>query len=83
MLFVDLQTFGVDGVDHPLAARAEFDLKDATVSFIESRLNVKPETVGFRSGFASDVGQHAFVRQEIVSFLHRPTQAFKLSFSLL
>lgn len=42
-------------------------MKDATVSFIQSRLNIHPDTVGFRTGFSSDVTQHAFVRQQIVS----------------
>ena len=61
-----MQTFGVHGIDHPLSARAEFDLKDATVSFFQSRLGVDPETVGFRTSGSNDVTQHAFVRQQIV-----------------
>ncbi|RDX50703.1 hypothetical protein OH76DRAFT_1348486 [Lentinus brumalis] len=60
-----LETFGVNGVDHPLSARGEFDLKDATVSFVQSRLNVQPDTIAFRTGFSSDITQHAFVRQQI------------------
>ena len=61
------QTFGKDGIDHPLSARAEFDLEDATVSFVQSRLNVDPATVGVRKTFSSDITQHAFVNQHIVS----------------
>ena len=57
----------MNGVDHPLSARSEFDLKDATVSFIQSRLDVQPDAIGFRTGFSNDVTQHAFVRQQIVS----------------
>ncbi|KAI0739678.1 Fungalysin metallopeptidase-domain-containing protein [Daedaleopsis nitida] len=59
------ETFGVEGIDHPLAARDEFDLKDATVSFIQSHLNIDPDTIQFRTGFDSEVGQHAFLRQQI------------------
>ncbi|KAI0357172.1 hypothetical protein OH77DRAFT_1399444 [Trametes cingulata] len=59
------ETFGVDGVEHPLSARDEFDVKDATVSFIQSRLNVHPDTVAFRTSFSNDVAHHAFVKQQI------------------
>lgn len=57
----------MDGVDHPLAARDEFNVEDATVSFIQSRLNLNSDAVGFRTSAATDVGQHAFVRQQIVN----------------
>ncbi|KAJ8481442.1 hypothetical protein ONZ51_g5966 [Trametes cubensis] len=60
-----LETFGVGGIDHPLSTRDEFDVKEATVSFIQSRLNVHPDTVAFRTSFANDVAQHAFVKQQI------------------
>ena len=56
----------MDGIDHPLSARAEFDLEDATVSFVQSRLQVDPATVGVRKTFTNDVTQHAFVNQQIV-----------------
>ncbi|KAH9850436.1 Fungalysin metallopeptidase-domain-containing protein [Lenzites betulinus] len=59
------ETFGVEGVPHPLSARDDFDVKDATVSFIQSRLGVQPETVGFRTSFENDVAHHAFVKQQI------------------
>ncbi|KAI0075127.1 hypothetical protein K474DRAFT_1676603 [Panus rudis PR-1116 ss-1] len=58
------ETFG-EGIDHPLSKRAEEDLKDATISFIQSHLNVNPDTISFKSGFANDVAQHGFVRQQI------------------
>ena len=60
----------MSGVDHPLSAQDEFDLQDATVAFIQSRLNVHPDAVGFRKGSISDVTQHAFVRQQIVRTHH-------------
>ena len=56
----------MDGIDHPLSARAEFDLEDAAVSFIQSRMNVNADSIGFRTGFSSDVAQHAYLRQQIV-----------------
>ena len=65
-----LQTFGVDGVDHLLSKRGDFDIQDATVSFIESKTGFKADGVNFRSSFSSDVTQHAYVRQQIVSPLN-------------
>ncbi|KAL1942280.1 hypothetical protein VTO73DRAFT_6344 [Trametes versicolor] len=59
------ETFGVEGIAHPLWARDEFDVKDATVSFVQSRLNVHPDTVGFRTSFENDVAHHAFVKQQV------------------
>ncbi|KAM5541576.1 hypothetical protein V8D89_004766 [Ganoderma adspersum] len=58
-------TFGVDGVDHPLSKRDNFDIRDATVSFIESKTGFKADGVNFRTSFSSDVTQHAYVRQQI------------------
>ena len=60
------QTFGVDGIDHPLSARAEFSLEDAAVSFVQSRLNVTSDVVAYRTGYANDVAQHAYIHQQIV-----------------
>ncbi|KAM5541592.1 hypothetical protein V8D89_004782 [Ganoderma adspersum] len=59
------ETFGVDGVDHPLSKRGDFDIQDATVSFIESKTGFKADGVNFRTSFSSDVTQHAYVRQQI------------------
>ncbi|OJT07219.1 Extracellular metalloproteinase 5, partial [Trametes pubescens] len=59
------ETFGVEGIAHPLSARDEFDVKEATVSFIQSRLNVHPDTVSFRTSFENDVAHHAFVEQQV------------------
>ena len=60
------QTFGVDGIDHPLSARAEFSLEDAAVSFVQSRLNVTSDVVAYRTGYSNDVVQHAYIHQQIV-----------------
>ncbi|KAL1947182.1 hypothetical protein VTO73DRAFT_14143 [Trametes versicolor] len=59
------ETFGVEGIAHPLSARDEFDVKAATVSFIQSRLNVHPDTVSFRTSFENDVAHHAYVEQQV------------------
>ncbi|TBU38083.1 Fungalysin metallopeptidase-domain-containing protein [Dichomitus squalens] len=59
------ETFGVEGVDHPLSKRADFDIKDATVSFIQSKTGVKSDNVHFRTSFSNDVAHHAYVRQRI------------------
>ncbi|KAK7687007.1 hypothetical protein QCA50_009506 [Cerrena zonata] len=58
------ETFG-EGIDHPLAKRAEDDLESAAISFVQSHLSVNPDTISFKSGFANDVAHHAFVRQQI------------------
>ncbi len=67
--FVPFQTFGVDGIDHPLSKRGAFDIQDATVSFIESKTGFKSDGVNFRTSYSSDVTQHAYIRQQIVSSL--------------
>ncbi|KAI0667557.1 Fungalysin metallopeptidase-domain-containing protein [Trametes maxima] len=59
------ETFGVDGIDHPLSARDEFDVENAAVTFVQSRLNVHPDTIGFRASFSNDVAHHAFIKQQI------------------
>ncbi|KAI0047320.1 hypothetical protein FA95DRAFT_1268515 [Auriscalpium vulgare] len=58
------ETFGVDGLDHPLAKRDGFDLEGATVSFVKSKLDVGSDSVKFRSGYQGDNVQHAFVKQQ-------------------
>ncbi|KAI0822089.1 Fungalysin metallopeptidase-domain-containing protein [Trametes gibbosa] len=59
------ETFGVDGVAHPVSTRGDFDVRDATISFVQTRLGVHSDTVGFRTSFENDVVHHAFVRQQI------------------
>ncbi|KAJ7182352.1 Fungalysin metallopeptidase-domain-containing protein [Mycena crocata] len=58
------ETFG-EGIDHPLRKREETSLEDRTLAFIESHLNVGSDAVSFKSGFAGEVSEHAFVRQSI------------------
>ncbi|PIL32515.1 hypothetical protein GSI_05218 [Ganoderma sinense ZZ0214-1] len=59
------QTFGIDGIDHPLSARAEFSLEEAAVSFVQSKLNVTPNAAAYRTGYSNDVAQHAYIHQQI------------------
>ncbi|KAJ7110217.1 Fungalysin metallopeptidase-domain-containing protein [Mycena crocata] len=58
------ETFG-EGIDHPLRKREETSLEDRTLAFIESHLNVGSEAISFKSGFAGEVSEYAFVRQSI------------------
>ena len=60
------QTFG-DGIDHPLAKRADASLEDTTLEFIKSRLGIDSSAIKFKSGFAGEVSSHAFVKQVHVS----------------
>ena len=60
------QIFGAEGLDHPLSARAEFSLEDAAMSFVQSKLNITSDGAAYRTGYASDVGQHAYIHQQIV-----------------
>ncbi|KAM5541103.1 hypothetical protein V8D89_005236 [Ganoderma adspersum] len=59
------ETFGVDGIDHPLSARAEFSMEDAAVSFVQSRLNVTSDALAYRTGYSNDAVQHAYIQQQI------------------
>ncbi|KAI0641708.1 Fungalysin metallopeptidase-domain-containing protein [Trametes meyenii] len=59
------ETFGVDGIDHPLSTRDEFNVEDAATAFVQSRLNVHPNTIALRASFSNDVAHHAFIKQQI------------------
>ncbi|KAM5541577.1 hypothetical protein V8D89_004767 [Ganoderma adspersum] len=59
------EIFGAEGLDHPLSARAEFSLEDAAVSFVQSKLNITSDAVAYRTGYANDVVQHAYIHQQI------------------
>ncbi|TFY63997.1 hypothetical protein EVG20_g6103 [Dentipellis fragilis] len=58
------ETFGVSGLDHAHAKRASSDLKGAALAFVESKLGVASDAVTFKSGFAGEAAQQAFVRQQ-------------------
>ncbi|KAJ7108331.1 Fungalysin metallopeptidase-domain-containing protein [Mycena epipterygia] len=58
------ETFG-EGIDHPLRKRKEVSLEDRTLAFVQSHLGIAADAVAFKSGFAGEVADHAFVRQTI------------------
>ncbi|KAJ6620189.1 Fungalysin metallopeptidase-domain-containing protein [Mycena sp. CBHHK59/15] len=58
------ETFG-EGIDHPLTKRADVNLEDRTLAFVQSHLGINADAVTFKSGFAGEVSEHAFVRQTI------------------
>ncbi|KAH8989253.1 Fungalysin metallopeptidase-domain-containing protein [Lactarius akahatsu] len=57
--------FGVEGLDHPLARRAGFDIEAASVSFLASKLGIQKNDIHFRTSAKADVAQHAFLKQQI------------------
>ncbi|KAI0315941.1 Fungalysin metallopeptidase-domain-containing protein [Amylostereum chailletii] len=59
------ETFGTDGLDHPLAKRDGFDLTSATTAFVASKLGIDSDAVSFTSGFAGEASKHAYVKQQI------------------
>ncbi|KAI0045234.1 hypothetical protein FA95DRAFT_1495706 [Auriscalpium vulgare] len=58
------ETFGTEGLDHPLARRDGFDLKGAAISFVGSKLSVEQEAVHFRSSFEGEATKNAWVKQQ-------------------
>ncbi|QRV93969.1 extracellular metalloproteinase MEP [Ceratobasidium sp. AG-Ba] len=60
------ETYGVDGVDHPLTKRGIKDASsvDAAKSFLESKLGVAADAVSHRTGSNSDVAEHQYFRQQ-------------------
>ncbi|KAI0042801.1 hypothetical protein FA95DRAFT_1499587 [Auriscalpium vulgare] len=58
------ETFGTEGLDHPLAKRDGFDLKGAAISFVGSKLSVGEEGLHFRSSFEGETTKNAWVRQQ-------------------
>jgi extracellular elastinolytic metalloproteinase len=69
LLFVILispQTFGTEGLAHPLARRDGFDLESAATAFVQSKLGVDSDAVNIQSSFVNNVAKHAFVKQQSV-----------------
>ncbi|KZV72685.1 hypothetical protein PENSPDRAFT_628543, partial [Peniophora sp. CONT] len=58
------ETFGTDGLDHALAKRDDFDLEAAAKAFVSSKLDVSADDVHYNTGYAGDVTQHAFIKQQ-------------------
>ncbi|KAF7372721.1 Extracellular metalloproteinase mep [Mycena sanguinolenta] len=57
-------TFG-QGIAHPLTKRADVGLEEKALAFIQSHLDIGADAVVFKSGFAGEVADHAFLRQLI------------------
>ncbi|KAF8952907.1 Fungalysin metallopeptidase-domain-containing protein [Flammula alnicola] len=51
------------GIDHPLSKRSQFNLEDAAIAFLCSRLSTGASTVAYTSGFSGEVSDHAFLTQ--------------------
>ncbi|KAJ7452329.1 Fungalysin metallopeptidase-domain-containing protein [Mycena latifolia] len=58
------ETFGA-GIDHGISKRADASLEERALAFVQAHLGVAADAVEFRSGFASEVSDHAFLRQMI------------------
>ncbi|KAI0317382.1 hypothetical protein OF83DRAFT_1083622 [Amylostereum chailletii] len=58
------ETFGTDGLDHPLSKRDGFDLTSAAMAFVASKLGIDSDAIAFTSGFVGDVSKHAFIKQK-------------------
>ncbi|KAJ7318948.1 Fungalysin metallopeptidase-domain-containing protein [Mycena albidolilacea] len=56
------QTFEV-GVDHPLSRR-DGSLADAASAFVQTQLQVNSSAVKYKSGYSSDITQHAYIKQQ-------------------
>ncbi|KAJ7176987.1 Fungalysin metallopeptidase-domain-containing protein [Mycena filopes] len=57
------QTFET-GVDHPLSRRADASLPDSAIAYVQAQLKVNASAVAFKSGYASDTAQYAYVKQQ-------------------
>ncbi|KAJ7282449.1 Fungalysin metallopeptidase-domain-containing protein [Mycena rebaudengoi] len=56
------ETFGA-GVDHPLRKRDGASLKDASVAYVQDKLNLPADTVAWQSGFTAANARYAYVKQ--------------------
>ena len=61
-----VQTYGTDGLDHPLAKRDNFDIQSAAKAFVSSKLNVTADNVHYNTGYSADVSHHAYIKQQAV-----------------
>ncbi|KAM5541595.1 hypothetical protein V8D89_004785 [Ganoderma adspersum] len=59
------ETFGVEGLDDPSSTGDEFSLENAALSFVQSKLNLSSDAAAYRSGYANDVAQYAYIQQQI------------------
>ncbi|KAG9098595.1 hypothetical protein FRC06_006177 [Ceratobasidium sp. 370] len=60
------ETYGVEGVDHPLAKRGLTGTpQDAAKAFLEDKLGIAPDALARKSGHSSDVVSNEYFRQKI------------------
>ncbi|KAB5595169.1 Extracellular metalloproteinase mep [Ceratobasidium theobromae] len=60
------ETYGVDGIDHPLTKRGTTGtVEEAAKAFLEEKLGVKPDALARKSGHSSDVVSNEYFRQKI------------------
>jgi hypothetical protein len=64
-LTLSLETFEV-GVDNPLSRR-DGSFADAASAFVQTQLQVNSSAVKYKSGYSSDITQHAYIKQQHVS----------------
>ncbi|KAG8700995.1 hypothetical protein FRC08_004337 [Ceratobasidium sp. 394] len=61
------ETYGVDGVDHPLTKRGVKDAGStaAAKAFLESKLGVAADALAHKSGSRSDIAEHEYFHQQL------------------
>ncbi|KAG8706859.1 hypothetical protein FRC08_000825 [Ceratobasidium sp. 394] len=61
------ETYGVEGVDHPLTKRGIEDANSATAAkaFLESKLGVSVDALAHKSGSSSDIAEHEYFHQQL------------------
>ncbi|KAG8765972.1 hypothetical protein FRC12_007167 [Ceratobasidium sp. 428] len=61
------ETYGTDGVDHPLTKRGIKDASsvEAAKAFLESKLGVAANALAHRTGSNSDVAEHEYFHQQL------------------
>ncbi|KAJ7260117.1 Fungalysin metallopeptidase-domain-containing protein [Mycena rebaudengoi] len=59
------ETFG-EGIDAPLAKRADVSLEERALAFVQSRAGLQAgPTIAYRSGFEGEAADHAYLRQTV------------------
>ncbi|KAJ7631813.1 Fungalysin metallopeptidase-domain-containing protein [Mycena rosella] len=56
------ETYG-DGIDHPLRKRAGVSLKESSLSWVQSKLDLQEDAVTWQSGFTATHAKYAYVKQ--------------------
>ncbi|KAG8988534.1 hypothetical protein FRB90_002689 [Tulasnella sp. 427] len=58
------ETFG-EGVEHPLAKRADTSSEDAAISFLEDKLGLGKGSFKYKTGFTGEGATHVYIKQSI------------------